>query len=1024
MADVVEVMLRVSANQAKGQVRELGQAAATTKRQVDGLDRSLDAAGDEARRLGRETRNAGNSTKGLGAAAAAGAVGLATMATGLLSAITLVAQAARAFADYTKAIIDASNELADASARSDVMVSTLAGLRLAAKGSGQEFNALSRGLNSLPKRIADAAAGVGDAAQGFSNLGVAVRDANGEVRDTDAVFRDVAQAITDGGAKGADVAKALGENFGPRLRQALAGSADGLEGFIEAADALGTTDATELTGELQRSFALLEEAALGAGARMLEAAGGDGGIATVVDGALRVIEGVTVAFQVFAEAMANQRRNLRRFGEAIVAWHETIKGLVLAVAESIATAVSNVVQSLVEIAGPAATVVGDVAVGIANGVASTFTGVLDAFAALAERMLSVLVATIEAALSALVTVAQRLGFEDEVESASRALEGLRRQVEQNKAIFDDLVDSTIEAELSPFTAVVEGFKAAIDLDTSAALDTLSGGRAGGLFDPSGGASGSGGLSNDARLFVAELTAALKEIDRADADALTSIFGAGFDLDRLLLEISQAKTDVDVAAIVNEIGATNLLQIEGFSDRLNEAGDLVSQFGETFSSTEQALAAQLLGVGDSAGSLNDALVAAALTSDAAFDTLTERAQQALEAADALVDAQQETVESFKDLSRQLDSAGRELFEAIAGTSFGDRQAEIARLQRVGTPEAIAQANALRATTNEQITSALAAQEFSAPFVRAAEVFEAAVGAFSIVTDAFGALLLGDVAGAVSAVTTGIGDAVQQVLPAVGSIIGTAVSPGIGTAIGQVVGQVAGAQIARRIESVSRVLGTLTQLGQIGAGGVAERLDEFSNNLIAGLEALPVVIEKVLPAFFAALRRELPPVLISTARELARILGRGFANFVDRLPFFILWGMSQALELAINALLRGITGLVNAALGTDFDAPTVDTPDLRRSSGTGEGASGLGRALGAGAGLLFGGPVGAIVGAFAGDRVGNLVDNADLGALRNSRGFGGLNLTLNGVVSSDRDDLARFLQDLFDGDRRFGLSLGGN
>lgn len=108
------------------------EAAAMVRELNTGFKQAERAAAKAARANRKQFKQMANSAKLAGAAIV-----------GVAGSVVALSQA---FADL-------QNELADASARTGVAVETLAGLRLAAEGSGLEFRNLEAGLNKLPKSI-------------------------------------------------------------------------------------------------------------------------------------------------------------------------------------------------------------------------------------------------------------------------------------------------------------------------------------------------------------------------------------------------------------------------------------------------------------------------------------------------------------------------------------------------------------------------------------------------------------------------------------------------------------------------------------------------------------------------------------------------------------------------------------------------------------------------------------------------------------------------------------------------------
>ena len=193
----------------------------------------------------------------------------------------------------SQAFADLQNELADASATTGIAVETLAGLRLAAEGSGLEFSALQEGLKALPKRMADAARGTGEAADAFKALNVDVTDAEGNLRTADEVLRETLEAIggiEDETLRGAAAMRALGESAGPAFIQS--GAINNLDAFVQLATEFGVDvgpKAAASAAQFQRSIATLSTVSQGALFEFVDSLGGPGGINEVFELAIRSV---------------------------------------------------------------------------------------------------------------------------------------------------------------------------------------------------------------------------------------------------------------------------------------------------------------------------------------------------------------------------------------------------------------------------------------------------------------------------------------------------------------------------------------------------------------------------------------------------------------------------------------------------------------------------------------------------------------------------------------------------------------
>tara|TARA_R110002073_G_scaffold42262_1_gene118553 strand:+ start:1034 stop:3082 length:2049 start_codon:yes stop_codon:yes gene_type:complete len=216
-----------------------------------------------------------------------------------------IAGAAVSVVALGQAFADLQNELADASARTGVAVDTLAGLRLAAEGSGLEFRNLEAGLNKLPKSMADAARGTGVAALAFASLGVDVEQASGDLRSSEDVLQDTFNAlaaIEDPARKAATAIDIFGQRAGPAFIQS--GAIDNLDAFVSLATEFGVDvgpKAAESAAAFQRQMAALKTVSQGTLFDFVDSLGGPGGLNSVIEMSIRsVIVLGGVAEQVFA----------------------------------------------------------------------------------------------------------------------------------------------------------------------------------------------------------------------------------------------------------------------------------------------------------------------------------------------------------------------------------------------------------------------------------------------------------------------------------------------------------------------------------------------------------------------------------------------------------------------------------------------------------------------------------------------------------------------------------------------------
>ena len=204
-----------------------------------------------------------------------------------------VAAAGAAWAVWNQKLADNKNELLDMSTRTGVSAEVLAGLRLAAEGSGQEFGNLSRVLAKVPKLMGDADRGVKLAVDAFADLGVKTHNTAGELRSADDVLRDTMQAlgdIEDPTLRAVRASDLFGAS-GTKLLQAL-GDPAALDTFIAAAAEFGVDvgpGAAEAANKWQREMAGLKTAMWGAGDAISESMGQSGSAGVINDLAAGIV---------------------------------------------------------------------------------------------------------------------------------------------------------------------------------------------------------------------------------------------------------------------------------------------------------------------------------------------------------------------------------------------------------------------------------------------------------------------------------------------------------------------------------------------------------------------------------------------------------------------------------------------------------------------------------------------------------------------------------------------------------------
>ncbi len=183
---------------------------------------------------------------------------------------------------------DLTNEMVDASAKTGIAVDTLAGLRLALKGSGLEFSNMEAGLIKFQASVVNASNGSKSMAKIFKDLEVKTEDSNGKIRDADALFNDVVKSLgkMEAGTKRNAVAmKLFGMSGGPALIQS--GALENLENMTTLATEFGVnlgTDGVNAMATFQRKMAELETVAVGGMQNLLNSITGGNGINLAIEG--------------------------------------------------------------------------------------------------------------------------------------------------------------------------------------------------------------------------------------------------------------------------------------------------------------------------------------------------------------------------------------------------------------------------------------------------------------------------------------------------------------------------------------------------------------------------------------------------------------------------------------------------------------------------------------------------------------------------------------------------------------------
>ncbi|MAA65638.1 MAG: hypothetical protein CL581_12770 [Alteromonadaceae bacterium] len=188
---------------------------------------------------------------------------------------------------------DLTNELVDASTKTGIAVDTLAGLRLAAEGSGLAFANLEGGLIKFQGSMDAAASGSKNLEETFGQLGVSVKDSNGELRDADSVFNETVKAL--GGMENQTQRNAMamelfGRQSGPALIQS--GALDNLESMTALASEFGVAineDGINSMAQFQRVMAEFGTVSMGTLQNVIGSIAGPNSVNMAVQGASKAV---------------------------------------------------------------------------------------------------------------------------------------------------------------------------------------------------------------------------------------------------------------------------------------------------------------------------------------------------------------------------------------------------------------------------------------------------------------------------------------------------------------------------------------------------------------------------------------------------------------------------------------------------------------------------------------------------------------------------------------------------------------
>jgi hypothetical protein len=304
----IEKVLKLK-DEASPALKKVGGEASKTAKKVDKLGDEAKETGSQVKVMGDKAGSAAAKTRRAGESAKASAAAFKGMALAAAAGAVAILGAAKALIALNQRLVDSKNDLLDTSVKTGLMAETIGGLRLAAKGSGQELGNLASGLTQFPKRMADASRGTGEAMIAFNQLGIEVNDASGTMRTADAVLRETMDALAgveDATQRSALATQAFGK-AGTNLMVALSG--ESLERFIALSKEFGVNigpQGAKAAAEWQREVALFDTTMDGLLDQMVTAAVGAGGMADAFGL-------VTLAIKFMTEVLENAFEALRAF---------------------------------------------------------------------------------------------------------------------------------------------------------------------------------------------------------------------------------------------------------------------------------------------------------------------------------------------------------------------------------------------------------------------------------------------------------------------------------------------------------------------------------------------------------------------------------------------------------------------------------------------------------------------------------------------------------------------------------------
>lgn len=248
--ETIPLTLRADISELRKEISKIpGITAGEAKKMSIALERNFKKAENASKAAAKASAKAQKSA----AAASANAwrdFGTATVAAFSAAAVGMAAM--------VKATADQRNAITDMASRTGIAADTLAGLQLAAEGSGRQFADMNEVLNPLVARLGQVQAGNKAAEDTFTNLGVSLRDSSGELVSNDRALKRVVdrlQSIEDPSEKAGVAIGLIGEGGG-KLVQVL-GDAP-LKAFVDQTERFGVDvgpEAAKSASDLKRSMA-------------------------------------------------------------------------------------------------------------------------------------------------------------------------------------------------------------------------------------------------------------------------------------------------------------------------------------------------------------------------------------------------------------------------------------------------------------------------------------------------------------------------------------------------------------------------------------------------------------------------------------------------------------------------------------------------------------------------------------------------------------------------------------------------